>query len=367
MSNVFIQENAIILAAYTKFVELGQTAAQKILNGKTPKKEDKQAQDISRYLTAYRSKSSLSTKQLEVVLYALLELSGASSFPSVNPLVGPPIIYIITTTGSSGGGSESVFSSNVTFVLSAGKSFGKYTNGQVAPWMGLTAVKAMLDAAIEYLAPVYTSFTITGQATTVEVGTTLSGSKTFTWAITVNSGVVATIDLYDNTAVATLLAGTPNDGTQAQTITTIQLNASGAAQAWHGVGHDSGGSPSDFNSLNFTVTAYFYQFWGAVSATVNNSATVRALPSSSFHTGGMTFILNTGTTLTKFDVALPPGSTIVSVTDLDSLGADLTLQYISIGTINVTDAGGTPRLYNVYEMSIATPYSVSHRHQIVVN
>lgn len=365
MTNIFTQENAIILAAYTRFVELGQEAAEKIINGREPIKEDNQAQNISTYLTVYRSKDSLDTKQLEAVLYALLDLSDANDFPTVNPLVGPPIIYVILTSGggSGGGGDESVFPGNVTFVLAAGKSFGKYINGQTALWAGLTAVEAILDAAIEYLAPVFSAFSVTGQATTVEVGTTLSGSKTFTWTITLNSGTVATIDIYDNTAAATLLAGTANDGSQAQTITTIQLNANGSTQSWKGIGHDTGGS-GDFNSANFVVTSRFFRFFGPAAASVTNSAQVRALSSSAFQTGAGAFNLDTGTSLTKFIVALPPGVTIVSVIDLDALDADITSEYVAQAPINVLDAGGTNRAYNIYEMNIGVAYSSSHRHQI---
>lgn len=369
MTNIFIQENAVILAAYTRFVELGQEAAEKVIGGYEPKKEDIQAEKIAQYLQVYQSKASLDTKQLEAVLYALLDLSDANEFPTVNPLVGPPIIYVILTSdggGGGGGGDESVFSGNVTFVLAAGKSFGKYINGDTALWSGLTAVEAMLDAAIEYLAPVFTAFSVTSSSI-VEVGTTISGSKTFTWTITLNSGVVATIDIYDNTAGATLLAGTANDGTQAVTVTTIQLNANGATQSWKGVGHDSGGSPGDFSSANHITTARFLQWWDAVAASLTDSASVRALPNNAFYTGPTTFSLNTGTTQTKFVIALPPGVTISTVIDIDALGADITSEYVAQANINVLDAGGTNRSYNIYEMNVGIPYSISHEHSITIN
>jgi hypothetical protein len=259
---------------------------------------------------------------------------------------------------------ESVFANDVTFVLSSGKSFGKYTNGQTAAWTGLTAVEAIEDAAIEYINPVFTSFSVTGQSTTVEVGTTLSGSKTFTWAITLNSGVVPTIDLYDVTAGATLLAGTANDGTQAQVVTTLQLNADGSTQAWRGIGNNT--SPAGtFNSSNFTVTSRYYRFYGPSASTPANSAAVRALSTSAFQTSAVnTFQLNTGTTQTKFVVALPPGRTITQVLDVDALYANITANYVLLGTISVLDAGGTSRTYNLYEMNIGAPYASNHRHEI---
>src|SRR5690606_18845049 len=127
-----------------------------------------------------------------------------------------------------------------------------------------------------YVNPVFTSFSVSGQATTLEVGSTLSGSKTFTWNITQNSGTVPTIDIYDITAASTLVSGTANDGSHSATITTNQLNSNGATQQWRGVGNNT--SPAGtFNSGTFTVTAWFYRFYGPASSDPANSAAVRAL------------------------------------------------------------------------------------------
>jgi hypothetical protein len=214
------------------------------------------------------------------------------------------------------------------------------------------------------VAPSFGSFSISGQSTTIEVGTTLSGSKTFTWSIDEGTGTVSTIDIYDVTAGATLLAGTANDGTQAVTITSVQLNSNGAVQQWKGIANNT--DPVEtVDSSNFTVTGRYYRFYGPASAEPSNSTEVRALASSAFHTGSTTFTLNTGTTEINFYVALPPSVTITSVTDLDALNADLTAEYVLIGTIGVLDAGSTSRSYNLYGMTQAIPYSTSHRHSIV--
>ena len=76
------------------------------------------------------------------------------------------------------------------------------------------------------------------------------------------------------------------------------------------------------------------------------------------------FILNTGSVLTKFVVALPPSRTINTAYDLDALNAPM--PYAFIGTITVNDGGGTgdPHSYNLYELIIGAPYSSNHRHQI---
>lgn len=259
---------------------------------------------------------------------------------------------MIGGSGSGGGGGGSTYAgASPTTVSVGGLASGSAILG--------SSYDAILESIlVPYVSPVFTSFNISGQSATVEVGTTLSGSKTFTWAITLNSGVVSTINIYDNTATTTLATNTPNDGSQSATITTLQLNSNGATQSWKGIGNNS--SPSGtFNSSNFVVTSRYYRFFGASSTSPTTSANVRALPSSTFHTGASTFTLATGTTAIKFVVALPPSVTISSVIDTGNLNADITSEFILTGTINVLDAGSTNRSYNIYEYNIGTPYPVS--------
>jgi hypothetical protein len=216
-----------------------------------------------------------------------------------------------------------------------------------------------------YYVPTWGGFSISGQPTQVEVGTTLPTPGTFIWSISANSGVVTTIDIKDVTGATTLVANTPNDGTQSQALGTIQLNSDGANRIYKGTLHDTGTNPSDIDSSLFTITARYKRFWDAVSSTPANSAAVRALTNSGFQTAGNSFTLATGTTQIKFSVNLPPGVTIVSVTDTTNAMANLTSNYVLIGTVSVVDAGGTSRTYNQYEYNIATPYIASANHVIV--
>lgn len=217
-----------------------------------------------------------------------------------------------------------------------------------------------------YVNPTFNSFSVSGQPQTVEATTTLSGSRTFTWSIAANSGVVPTVTVYDNTAASNLLAGTPNDGSQSITITTIKLSTNGQTQSWRAIGNNT--SPtSTFNSSNFDVTARFYLWQGAVSTVPTTSAGIRALPANQFYTGSTTFTLNTGT-LNDFMVALPLGRTITNVIDLDALSANITGQYVLQTAISVVLADGTTTSsYNIYKNTIASAYSSNHRHQITIN
>lgn len=266
----------------------------------------------------------------------------------------------------------STFLTNTPVVLASGKTLGKYTNGQTILSAGKTFEEVIKDIALEYVSPVFSSFTIASQPTTVEVGTTLSGSKTFTWGITLNSGIVPTIDIYDNTAAATLLASTPsNDGTQAQTITTIQLNSNNATQSWKGIANNSNGA--NVNSSNFVVTALFNRFWGAVTtlpaSSVDGTANrvyANLLTTAAKTNGTNTFTIVTGTTSNKFIVLLPPSVTITSVVDTGNLNLDITSSYV-LSTITIKDAGGTDRTYNQYLFNPAGAYPTTTNHVITTN
>jgi len=268
------------------------------------------------------------------------------------------------------GNGGSTFTGDITVSLSGGKTLGWVPNGSTIPSTGKTAEQVFRYISSEYQNPAWNSFTVsgTGIAATVETGTAMPATGTFTWSISQNSGTVLTIDLVDVTASTTLVAGTPNDGSQAGvSLTANTLNTNGASQSWRGVLHDTGGVTQDINSPLYTVTARFYRFYGPSASSVTNSATVRALASSAFQLAGAVFNLNTGTTQTKFIVCLPPGITIQSVIDLDAFNSDITSQYVAKTSINVLDAGGTNRAYNIYEMNIGVTYSTSHRHQITTN
>ena len=266
---------------------------------------------------------------------------------------------------------KTTFSTDLVYNLGSGKSLGKITGTGTYPLIGKTQEEFLREIAVEYINPSFSSFTISGQPTTVEVGTTLSGSKTFNWGMNLNSGIVPTIDIYDNTAVATLLAGTTNDGTQSQTITTIQLNSNGATQSWKGIANNSNGA--NVNSSNFVITSLYNRFWGAVASLPVSSVDGTAnriyanLLSKAVKTNGTnTFTLTTGTTSNKFIVLLPPGITITSVIDVGNLSGDRTSDYI-LSNITIKDAGGTDRIYNQYLFNPAGPYSASTNHVITTN
>jgi len=257
------------------------------------------------------------------------------------------------------------FTSDITVVLSGGKSLGKYTNGQVISAIGKTAKQLFLDIAVEYLLPTFSSFAITGQSTTIEVGTTIAaGNKTFTWGTTNSGNIQAnTLVIRDVNGAVDLASGLANDGSEIINLGSVTLSSGGATQVYRITGTNT---QAGTFQLTFTITAQYRQFYGPVAAAPINSAAVRALPSNRFDTAGNTFDLNTGTVEKIFAVAMRSGKTITNVIDVTALNADITASYI-LSTFNVNDAGGTPTAYNIYTYTQALPYSVNHVHRITTN
>jgi hypothetical protein len=105
-------------------------------------------------------------------------------------------------------------------------------------------------------------------------------------------------------------------------------------------------------------------FYGTGSSAPTNSTQVRALTGKIFTDGPNPFILYSGTTNTKFTVAMPNTLSITSVFDLDASNANLTTSYVN-NPFSVNDYAGNSVSYNVYTCSISTPYTPNeHRHQI---
>lgn len=225
------------------------------------------------------------------------------------------------------------------------------------------ATDVLTQMLVVYQNPDFSAFSTASQPATVEVGTTLIGTRIFNWTITnIVNLKPNSISIFDTTANSSLASSLSNDNTENIAITTKQLNANNATQGWKILAKNT--KDENFESSLINITANYYRYFGPVDNRPTTSAGVKALSKEFQNANSNTFTLNTGNTNIKFIVALPTGRTIQSVVDLDALNAVITASYVLVGTINVEDAGATNRTYNLYEMSNAVPYSSNHRHQI---
>ena len=123
------------------------------------------------------------------------------------------------------------------------------------------------------------------------------------------------------------------------------------------------------STATYVVNYNYVLFYGPISIGSTNSSGVRSSSNYQFINGSNPFILNTGTISNVFEVAFSSPHLPTLITDLDALNAPLL--NVSGGyfltNLNVNDGGGTPTLYNIYNMVTAIPYPSNHRHQINYN
>lgn len=206
-----------------------------------------------------------------------------------------------------------------------------------------------------------------------EIGNTnssLQGSTTRNSALVAISGYQFQVSVnggaYSNVGGVVSLAAAGGSFT---TITDAQSTANTVTSVTYRVLVYDAYNATTLSYANSTYAIIFRNiiFYAPVSASPTNSAAIRALSNFIFTDGANPFILNTGNTLIRFVAAMPAAlpviKTITQVIDLDALNANITSQYI-LSQFNVQNGGGVNVLYNIYEMTIAAPYSSNHRHQI---
>jgi hypothetical protein len=169
-----------------------------------------------------------------------------------------------------------------------------YTNPTPTPATigGIAAGSTFLDQTMQqmwdsllypYQVPAFSSFSITGESSPMEVGDTIPASVTFTWATTNSTNVQAnSISILDITGGLTLATGLANDGSEA----VVRPGATTLTAAGSYVFRIGG-----VNSLlaaftrNLTFEWRWREYWGAnINATLTE-AQIEALANSGLTTG----------------------------------------------------------------------------------
>lgn len=181
--------------------------------------------------------------------------------------------------------SEFLFTEDIPVVLSGGKTLGKYVNGDTIPSTGRTPLEVISLLATEYLLPTFSSFSV-NISSLLEVGTALSGNKTFSWATTNSSNVAAnSLLIRDVTSSTVLGSGLANDGSGILDIGTI-TNTTPITRNWRIEGTNT--NSGSFQSNNYTVNSIYPVFYG-----VSNSAPTAN--QSLIDSGTKTVVNSTGT------------------------------------------------------------------------
>ena len=234
---------------------------------------------------------------------------------------------------------------------------------------GLVAGSAIAGSSIEgllqsmlvpFIAPSFASFAMVGQATAVEVGTTIAGSKSFAFGFTASANVTAnTLTILDATAGTVVTSGQPLSSPITVAIGTVTLNAPGV-YAWQGRAANTQGTV--FSSGLFTVGWYWRMFAGtstngALTASQVQALAGNALASSKnstvgFAGGGYKYFAwpdsfgapTAGTgfkdTATNLAVAMADST--------DNTAYSSTQNGWSYASVSVTNANGIATIYRVY-------------------
>lgn len=225
----------------------------------------------------------------------------------------------ITTISTGGGGSGVYNGASPSTVTVNGIPAGTTLTG-------LTFEYLLQNIYAPYQAPAFTSFTISGQSTLIEVGTVLSGMKNFLWA-TSNSGNVQpnSINIRDVNANVLIATGLANDGAENVNIGSI-VNSSPISQSWRGEGVNT--QLGTFMSSNFTVNSIYPVFYGKVASGGAPSGGNRPVANQALINSGTVAVVNSNGTITiSFDTtsddymwfAVPSTSTLKTQWYVDTL------------------------------------------------
>ncbi len=268
-------------------------------------------------------------------------------------------------TLSTAGAATSYLDETGAYSIPAGSNSTSYTNSTPTPETigGIESGSTFDDVSqsdmwddllYPYQYPAFTSFIISGQATTLECGIEIpAGVVTWTWG-TINPTNIETnsIDIYDVTGSSNIITGTANDGTEDASIgaSPITKTVTATQNIWRITGTNT--QTEDF-TRNFVVTWYspFYYGSGAQGLTV---AQVQALTKSVTATGTKQYTFNP--TSQVMYIAYPAAyGTLSSILDPNGFEtvADWTLSVVDF-TNNEPDYYGNTASYNVYEYNNLT-------------
>ena len=243
------------------------------------------------------------------------------------------------------------FQSDIVVSLSSGKTLGKYTTGQTIPSAGKTFEQVMNDIAIEYLLPSITSFSISGQSTTVESGTVISGTKSFTFNVSQPSNVNSnSLIIYQQGSP--LASYIPVTSPSTWSIGTINTSGNGTSYSFYATAVNT--QSTVFTSNTYTITSRYNQFYGNVTTTPTTSANVRALTNNNFANvnSWVTPVIST----TKFALSIPATKLLTNA--ITANFENITSSF-SLNTFNVNDAGGNAISYKTYTYTSSVPLDLT--------
>jgi hypothetical protein len=224
--------------------------------------------------------------------------------------------------------------------LTAGSTVGGITQGTDLLNMNLYEVFDML--LNPYQPPSFTSFAISGQATTLEVGDSIdAGSKTFTWGISNSSNVTAntlSITGEPGTIVSSGSTTSPYDYNLASAITKTTVGNTSTFNI------SATNTKSSTFSSSFTVTWRANLYVGKNTGTTINETAAEALTSTlgGVPTGPKSFSAGAGYIYYVYP------ATFADINTMKDQATNLDVPYTNLANINVTNGFSVTTSYKVF-------------------
>ena len=202
----------------------------------------------------------------------------------------------------------------------------------------------MWDALLyPYQYPAFSSFAITGQGQTLEVGATTNANPSFTWALTNSSNVVNdTINIYDTTTAEHLVTNHNSTGPAAVTHAGITLSSAGA----HVYTITCENTKLGTFTLTFVITAYWRRYYGESASSPLIEAEVKGLRVSGLASSyAATYVFSTAASEYKWICFPSSWGTPSTFKDADT---GFAVPFESAVVVSVTNTNGSTTNYNCY-------------------
>lgn len=222
-------------------------------------------------------------------------------------------------------------------------------------FVGVSFQDLMEQMLHPYQYPAFTAFSIAGQTSPIEVGTTIaSGLKTFNWTTSNPSNIQATsVEITDVTGGGTVL------GTALADDSTEDINLASPIQKTVQASHvwriEATNTKTQLFNRNYTVNWYWRMHWGFDANPTIDSANTLLLGSSKLATtksGSITMPSNPGTSY-LYIVYPDSWGAITAIQDVTN-SFNATADFTDLGTISHTNALGVVSNYRVYRSNNAT-------------
>jgi len=224
---------------------------------------------------------------------------------------------------------------------------------------GLTYDQLWQDLLVPYIAPTFTSFVISGQTQSVEVGTTVSGLKSFAWAFSNSANVTPnSMAILDVTGATTLASGISNVSPYSVSVGSITLT-SPSSYSWRGQATNT--QSTIFNSSNFTISWFWRKYYGTsplgslnesqIEALVNNPLSNTLVGSYSFVAGDYKYFCwpdSFGSPSAAPNGFISGGFLVSMASVIDDPFYSNTQNGWSYGLVSVTNVNGVATNYRVY-------------------